>query len=559
MNRNRMPLLILIALALALLYGCDADSPKGPSAPEPHSARPASAPAPALVDFSLVAGSEMKHIEDELLEAAERCNLRLQLSYKGSVDTMLAMQSADFPGNAVITASSIWLRLGDREKHRVKDEASIARSPVALGILASKAKKLGWIGKEVTNRQIIQAVSAGNLTFDMTSATQSNSGFTEYLAVLSSLAGNPQVLTSEQLDRPELQRDIKAFLSGVGRSAGSSGWLAERFIESPSGDGIVNYESMLIMVNQERLKKNMETLYFIYPSDGLGVADFTLGYVNQPGNPANETLRSAYNRFKDTLLSDEFQTRILQAGFRAGLIGMNPDQAPKTIYNPEWGVEISRPISPVPWPDADVTIKALNLYQTLFRKPSATIIMVDVSGSMATGGLDALKRALDRLFDPEYTSNFFIQPGERDLVAVIPFNDGLPWRKPYIIRGNDPAQLLALRASIRSLSAGGGTNIYKPVESGWVYFKSLGTDLKGYLPAMILMTDGRSEDGSLDWLKDRWKALHAKFPLPPIFSITYGDAKKDQLQGLAQFSHGRVFDGVKDGLEKAFREAKGYN
>jgi Ca-activated chloride channel family protein len=238
---------------------------------------------------------------------------------------------------------------------------------------------------------------------------------------------------------------------------------------------------------------------------------------------------------------------------------MSPENAPKDIYNPAWGIDLARPLSPVPWPDADVTIKALNLYQTLFRKPSITILIVDVSGSMEGRGLTELKNALSHLFDPEYASNYFIQPGERDIVAVIPFNDQLPWGKPYVMQGNNPEKLRELRTSVNSLTAGGATNIYLPVDAGWRFLMSVGNDVKGYLPAMILMTDGDSNRGSLDWLKSQWQALNPKFAMPPIFSITYGEAKPAQLKALSGFAHGRVFDGNRDGLEKAFREARGYN
>jgi len=47
--------------------------------------------------------------------------------------------------------------------------------------------------------------------------------------------------------------------------------------------------------------------------------------------------------------------------------------------------------------------------------------------------------------------------------------------------------------------------------------------------------------------------------MPPVFSILYGEASDEQLKQLAQATAGRVFDGRTDGLDKAFREAKGYN
>ena len=72
------------------------------------------------------------------------------------------------------------------------------------------------------------------------------------------------------------------------------------------------------------------------------------------------------------------------------------------------------------------------------------------------------------------------------------------------------------------------------------------------------MTDGKS-GGNLNEVKGFWKKLNAPFELPPIFSVTFGDADPGQLNAIAQYSTGRVFDGKKQGLVKAFREVKGYN
>jgi hypothetical protein len=60
-------------------------------------------------------------------------------------------------------------------------------------------------------------------------------------------------------------------------------------------------------------------------------------------------------RLRDCLLTDKVQEQILQRGFRAGLIGMNPEKAPADVYNPAWGINLNRTISPILWPEAAVT------------------------------------------------------------------------------------------------------------------------------------------------------------------------------------------------------------
>jgi Ca-activated chloride channel family protein len=512
------------------------------------------------VKLSIVAGSESKQIEDIILSCARKSGIEVNMHYSGSVDMMLAMKNKNFPHDAVLPASSIWMRLGDQEFHRVKEEASIMRSPVGLGIKKSLAATLGWIDKEVTVGNILEAVSAKRLNFAMTSATQSNSGFSSYIGMLIALAGNPDVLTQDHLEQADVQRDIKNLLAGVNRGSGSSGWLMHTFTDDYDRlDAMFNYESMIIAANRKLVDQGKEPLYIIYPTDGLAVSDSTLGFINKPDQPDNQKKKNAFVKLRDCLLTDNVQQQILKRGFRAGLIGMNPDEAPQDVYNPEWGINLGRTISPIVWPDADVTYKALTLYQTAFRKPSLTVFAVDCSGSMKGDGLRDLKEALTNLFDPQTANQYFIQTGSADIIVVMPFDHDFLWSKPLVIEGNDSQEIKRLIQSIQSLSARGKTNIYKPVAAAWSYFQSQVGNIENYLPSVILMTDGKSNLGSLNELMDFWRKHKLGFELPPVFCIMYGDASDEQLKHLAESTYGRVFDGRHGGLNKAFRKAKGYN
>ena len=85
----------------------------------------------------------------------------------------------------------------------------------------------------------------------------------------------------------------------------------------------------------------------------------------------------------------------------------------------------------------------------------------------------------------------------------------------------------------------------KPTGSVWTY------DLEDYTPAVILMTDGQSSDYSMEFER----GLPEYGFIIPIFSITFGDADPEQLEGLAELTDGRVFDGTED-LTAAFRSVK---
>ncbi len=505
--------------------------------------------------LTIVAGSESKAIAPIIQKFGRENDYAVQMIYQGSVEMMLDLRNPQFAYDAVLPANSMWIRLGDKDLHRVSEEASIMRSPVVLGVKKPLAKSLGWIDREVAVSDILAAIQADKLRFAMTSATQSNSGASAYMGLLFALAGKPDMLQQSHLKDPRVQADIKALLAGVDRSSGSSGWLKAMFMRHYHKlDAMFNYEAMIIDANQELVQQGKAPLYVIYPSDGLAIADSTLGFVKKKGN---QQKLDFFVKLRDHLLSPGVQKEISKTGFRTGLIGMNPDDVDRSVFNPDWGIDLGRTISPIPWPEAAVIAEALRLYQTSFRKPSYTVYLLDVSGSMGASGLPQLKQAMEGLLNQQKAGQYFLQASDQDVFAVIPFNDKVlaGWK----MIGNQPEDMQTLINHINGLKADGGTNIYQPVIRALALFKKEGAALEQYLPAILLMTDGKSNAGSLQQVQGHWQALDAGFDLPPIFGVTFGDADESQLNELAEFSTGRIFDGKKHGLAHAFRKVRGYN
>jgi Ca-activated chloride channel homolog len=112
-----------------------------------------------------------------------------------------------------------------------------------------------------------------------------------------------------------------------------------------------------------------------------------------------------------------------------------------------------------------------------------------------------------------------------------------------------------LYAKILQTRADGGTDIYSPTIRGLELIKN--RTHEDYSAALILMTDGESNTGkTFANLQQQYQALG--FGNLPVYSILFGGASRTQLDEIATFSSGRVFDGKKN-LIDAFREAKGYN
>ena len=329
--------------------------------------------------FTIVSGSENKTLEPIVARCARDNNVNIRIDYRGSVDIMMMLESGQVDYDAVWPANSLWIDLGDKKK-LVKNVKSVLWSPVVLGVKRPIAQRLGWVGKKAVRvEDILKAADSGKLRFMMTSATQSNSGASAYLGFLYAFAGKPDVLSSADLQKPGVRANIKKILGSVNRSSGSSGFLKDLFLQKYDGyDAMVNYEAVLIETNQELTRQGKEPLYAVYPSDGLAIADSPLGYVDHQDTRKAELFR----KLQDFLLTAPIQQEIAGQGRRVGPVGDRMTNADASIFNADWGISSGQFLNQIRYPKAEVIREALDLYQTVFRKPSYTVYVLDYSGSM---------------------------------------------------------------------------------------------------------------------------------------------------------------------------------
>ncbi len=489
----------------------------------------------------IISGSENAELEPILEEFARKENIRIEMTYQGSLDIMRLLGEEEIPYDAVWPASSLWLTVGDTE-HRIKHAESISISPVVFGIRKNLAEELGFVGREVSVNDLLQAIQNEKLSFCMASATQSNSGASAYIGFLYALLGNPEVITAEDLQDESLKTRMSELLSGVDRSSGSSDWLKDMFLEGDY-DAMVNYECLIIQANRELEERGEEPLYTVYPYDGLSLADSPLGYVDQ-GDDEQEEL---FLKLQEYLLSEDTQNEIQRTGRRSGYTGVSEEN--KDVFRAEWGLQVDRVLSPIKMPAADILFECLNLYQTDFKKPSLTVYCLDYSGSMSGEGNEQLVEAMEQLLIQENARKNFLQASEDEENILIPFNDTVI--NTYTASGNG-GELESLYDDVRDQEVGGGTDMYAAAVRGIEMLK--GYDLSQYTPAIILLTDGQSS-GSVYDFEEAYEELDAEVP---VFSIMFGDADETQLQELAEYTNARVFDG-RENLTEAFRSVKGYN
>jgi len=507
------------------------------------------------VPLHIVSGSENRALEPLIMEWAEDNNVEAQITYKGSVDISRALTEGKFSEyDAAWPAHSLWIELGDTERV-VKHTASVLQSPVVLGLRKSIAQELGWIDRDDITIQDIEAASQnGHFRLAMTSATQSNSGASAYFGFLHAMAGTPGELTLDHLAHADTQDGVRNLLAQVDRSSGSSGWLADAVVENPRAfDAMFNYEALIIEANKALVAANEEPLYVIYPANGLSVADSPLGYIDK----ADPDTEAVFQELQAFLRSEEAVEFLLGLGRRAGAAGSNLDAVDLQTWNPDWGIDLTRSVAAIPTPAADVIAEALRLYQSELRKPSLTVWVLDVSGSMEGEPIAELKRAMELLLDPQAAAMNLLQSSDQDITIILPFNNNV--LDSIHVSGTDDVALQRALRFVNNLTAEGGTDVYYALYEAFEALRPFANDetLKNYLPAVVAMTDGASDESNRSPLLAHMDATPYTQKIP-IHAIAFGNADEAQLKELSALSIGRLFRADGD-LAKALRAAKGYN
>jgi Ca-activated chloride channel family protein len=486
---------------------------------------------------------------------AKSKGVNVQFVPKGSVDLANDLsQGANAPYDVVWPASSSVL--DGIKGHAVKNPTSVMTSPVMPIVKRSKAESLGWTSRPFTSADFYKAVLDGKVRFGMTSASQSFSGQASYIGMVSALSGNPEVLTSEDVEKPGLAEKIKPILLKVARSSGSSGLLKDFMVQNvDTYDAMLNYEGLAFEANQALAAAGKkDTFCVLMPADGVVVADHPIGYVDK-GDKRKEAF---FKELVAHLKSPAFQETLKAHGRRTGMQLLTDESSAK--HDPCW--DTSRPIKLVTMPTSEVVAKAVELYQTALRKPSFTIYVADFSGSMQGEGERQVKEAMRVLFDQAEAKKWSLQPTSKDVSVFIPFSSS-PW--PMIeVRGNDARRYSEALQSIQSLSASGETELYLGVNEALGRL-ALERDLSKYSVSIIPMTDGKSEgSGYGQAIANLSKAF--KQQNVAVHSILFGSADPSQLIGLAkhqvngneELAKAYVCDGRKD-LVGCFRKVRANN
>ncbi|MFE4513705.1 extracellular solute-binding protein [Kitasatospora sp. NPDC056783] len=543
--KRRGLLAAALAAAVAAATACTSDPAPGPnpSGPPAETARPGV--------LRVLAGSELQDLAPVLEDARKATGVTVQFSWTGTLDGADTVSSgrADGKYDAVWFPSDQYLRLDPAGKSKVISETPVMVSPVAIGVRSSALGELGWgDGSKVTWAQVGEAAAAGKLPYGMADPSRSNSGFSTLVAVASAFSGAGAALTDADVQKAGPQ--LKEFFKGQKLTSGSSGWLAQAYTRAESGvvSALVNYESVLLSMN--RTLPAQQQLTVVRPVDGVVSADYPLSLMSS----AAPDQRDAFQRLTAYLLKEDVQKRISETTLRRPVTA---GVAPASGLPSERRREL-----PFPGTRA-VADGLLAAYQNELRRPSRTVYVLDTSGSMEGSRIAALKSALGRLTGADDTRGVR-RFRDREEITLLSFASAVKWTKTHVVpaSGGKPGpetELASIDADVQSLAASGGTALYSSLEEAYKVIErqqaAAGDDR---FTSIVLMTDGESNAGATD---ADFKRFHDGLPAGekaiPVFPIKFGEAAVSQLQGIADLSGGKLFDGT-GSLDGVFEEIRGY-
>lgn len=493
--------------------------------------------------FRLIASNSTKAMDTKLKEYAAKEGINLEIEYYGDLEIVDKLNENSKDYDAVWISNSIWLYMLDNS-YLTTDSKSIVIDPVVMGITKSKAEELGFVEKNVQNKDILNAIKEGKLKYVMSSVTKTNTGATAYLSFLNSLAGSPEVLTEQIIENEKLGNDLKDFFKGVERVSGDEDYLITMF-KNGDYDAMINYESTLIALNKELVGKGKEPLYLIYPTDGVAINDMPFAYINNDSTDENK--KNKFVTLQNYLRSNEATTLMERLGYRSWYGGIKED-VDKNTFNPDWGIDTTKYLKDMKYPSKKVMTKALNLFIEKLRKPTHVVFCLDVSGSMDGVGIIELREAMNYILDYDQASKDMLQFSNKDKITIIAFSH--EYKVLGTKYGNQTSEIINI---INNLGVGGSTNIYDSSIKALSILNDENSD--EYTRTVILMTDGMSNVGSYTDLYNYYKRTNNDIP---IYSITFGNSDEDELRQVANLTNGKVFDG-KSGLKEAFAEVRSYN
>ncbi len=444
--------------------------------------------------------------------------------------------------------SDLWLERakGLGEGIPVSPSDSVASSPVALAMVPSASRALGWPRKTYTWAELVAgALGSDRVRLGAADPARSATGLLALAGIGASSArqgGNSDTRVAQT---------AKVLAE---RMSDGDAQVLETLARSTSGaeEGNPKRNQAVLISEQAAFAHNAEAtgagkLDLFYPEDGTPLLDYPYTLVNEPQLSTTES-RAAL-RFMNLLNDREARATFAEHGFRAGdgsaadsLVAAAGGRKPQPYAEPAAEA-----------PSAEALQETLGMWTITVQSARLTTV-VDASGSMATlvpgrnqSRMDVTKESLIQALG-QFTPD--------DEIGLWEFATTLDGEKDYrrlmeTKRLGDPAagggthreKLTAAFAGLQPVP-GGATGLYDTTLAS--YKEARSTYVKGKFNALVILTDGSNQDtngisrsGLITELKE---LVDPERPVPVIAIAVGPDADRDEVAEIARITGGDGYE-----------------
>ena len=447
-------------------------------------------------------------------------------------------------------------------------------SPLVIAMPRPMAEALGYPDKPLGWSDILALATSsggwaaaghpewGPFRLGKTNPNFSTSGLNALIAQAYAATGKTSGLSPEDLARP----DVQAFARGVESAVVHYGDTTLTFLNNlyradrrgtalSYASAVAVEEQSVISYNQgnpdgildpgEQPRPPKVPLVAVYPKEGTLYSDHPFFVLDADWvTPAQ---RAGAQRFAEFVQRPESQQQVIAFGLRPANPQV-PKAAPLVASN---GVDPDQPTTELRVPDPRVVSSLLQGWEQQ-RKPARVLLVIDVSGSMgdpAGQGDDATKLELAQAA----AANGLDELGPDDEVGLRVFSTDLDGAGAEVAdlvpMGRAADNREEMKSRIRSLVPVQGTPLYSA--AGRSYDDALAGYEAGRINAVVLLTDGRNDDGQpsddqrqlTDLLAHLRVGSEGAATRPVrVFTIGYGsDADFDVLRQVAEATNARDY------------------
>jgi len=403
--------------------------------------------------------------------------------------------------------------------------ASLASSPLVLGVAEPAARRLGWPDRELGWQDVL---GSQGLQIGLPDPARNPVGLSALFGIRAVTSAGPEPAAAQVAALRRLEPNVATRPAELFKQlppAYDPGAVATAVAAFPAS------EQAVLRHNNTEPSRRLVAVYVLPPVPALDYPYVVL-------STASDVERRGAERLLEALLDRESQRTLQARGLRS----------PRGEAGADFpGSEADRPaaVDPVPLPDQDATDEVQRVW-TGVNLSARILTVIDVSGSMRARvpGTD-LTRVQITAEAAKQGLGLFKDTTDLGLWAFSSRLDGdRPYRElaPISPLATERARLIALADEVVGL-VGGATNLYDTVLAGYQ------TVAQGWDPArlnvLIVLTDGRDDDVSSITREQLVAELTAlqdpKRPTRIIFVGLGPDVDAAELDQIASVTGGRAF------------------